>query len=491
MKRTFLSVGIILCSITLTVAQKKKIEKQFSKDEAVAHLSYLSSDEMMGRDPARPEMQLAIDYIAGEFEKYGVKQLPGADGYFQNIPFNLSSPPKSGTLTMGNESFAQKESMLVLDGQSLSGEFELIDLGYGLAEDYAGKDVKGKIVVTNLGAPDRMSPAQLFAVGREKIKLAADNGAAGLMEMYNIPSIPWQLIANYLSSDQLSLDQGESSKIPYIWVKDLKSETKNAVAQGQVTSAKLAIQGLVQKPVAGKNILGWIEGTDKNLKDEFVMLSAHYDHVGVGTPDAEGDTIYNGARDNAIGTVSVLNAAKYFAKNPPKRSILLALWTAEEKGLLGSAYYAENPLLPLEQMVYNLNIDGAGYNDTSVITVIGLTRTTEMENLEKAVAAFGLKAIEDQAPEQGLFDRSDNVSFAKKGIPAPTFSLGFTSFDDEISKYYHKAADEIDTIDLDYAAKYWKAYIFAAELIADDKSKPFWLPGDKYEEVGKSLYGIE
>lgn len=436
-------------------------------------------------------MKLAIDYIAGEFEKYGVKQIPGADGYFQNIPFNLSSPPKSGSLVLGETTYTQKESMLVLDGESLTGDYDLVDLGYGLAEDYAGKNVKGKIVVTNLGAPDRMSPAQLFAVGREKVALASENGAAGIIEMYNIPSVPWQLIANYLSSDQLSIDQGESSKLPYIWVKDLQNETKSAVANGEIKTTKLRIEGKVQKAIDGKNIVGWIEGTDKNLKNEFVMLSAHYDHVGVGTPDASGDSIYNGARDNAVGTVSVINAAKYFAKNPPRRSILLALWTAEEKGLLGSAYYAENPLLPLEQVVYNLNIDGAGYNDTSVITVIGLTRTTEMERLEKATAAFGLKAIEDQAPEQGLFDRSDNVSFAKKGIPAPTFSLGFTAFDDEIAKYYHKAADEVASMDLDYVTNYWKAYIYAAELIADNKSKPFWLANDKYEEVGKTLYGIE
>ncbi len=491
MKNTILALIIILGTSSITLAQKKKVEKRFDREEAEAHLTYLASDELMGRDPARPEMQLAIDYITGEFEKYGLMQVPGAVGYAQSIPFNLSSPPKTGNLTMGSESFTQKESMLVLDGKSLSGSFELVDLGYGLEEDYEGKDVQGKIVVTNLGAPNQMSPAQLFALGRKKTALAAEKGAIALFEMYNIPSIPWQLIANYLSSDQLSLDQGAASEMPYLWVKDLKSEMKNSVANGDVTNAELDITGKTQKPVEGKNIIGWIEGTDKKLKDEFVMLSAHYDHVGVGRADAEGDTIYNGARDNAVGTVSVINAAKYFAKNPPKRSVLFALWTAEEKGLLGSAYFAENPLIPLDKIVYNLNIDGAGYNDTSIITVIGLTRTSEQEKLMKATQAFGLEAVEDPAPEQGLFDRSDNVSFAKKGIPAPTFSLGFTAFDDEISKYYHQAGDEVDSMDLDYVVKYWKAYILAAESIADSKIQPYWLSGDKYEEVGKALYGIE
>jgi Zn-dependent M28 family amino/carboxypeptidase len=186
-----------------------------------------------------------------------------------------------------------------------------------------------------------------------------------------------------------------------------------------------------------------------------------------------------------------MNAAKYFAANPPKRSVLIALWTAEEKGLLGSAYFAENPLVPLDQIIYNLNIDGAGYNDTSVITVIGLGRTTADGLVSEAVSAFGLKAVADPAPEQGLYDRSDNVNFAKKGIPAPTFSLGFTAFDDEINKYYHKAGDQMDSMDMDYVTLYWKSFILAAEKIGNAAMKPVWIQGDKYEEAGKKLYGIQ
>jgi Zn-dependent M28 family amino/carboxypeptidase len=213
--------------------------------------------------------------------------------------------------------------------------------------------------------------------------------------------------------------------------------------------------------------------------------------VGVGTPDETGDSIYNGARDNAVGTVAVINAANYFAKNPPKRSILFALWTAEEKGLLGSAYFANNPLVPLNQIVYNLNIDNAGYNDTSIITVIGLGRTTADFMINEAVAEFGLTAKADPSPEQGLYDRSDNVNFARKGIPAPSFTLGFTAFDDEINKYYHKAGDEVESFDLNYAQLYWKSYILSAQKIANWSQKPQWTAGDKYEEVGKKLYGNE
>ncbi|WP_353681468.1 M28 family peptidase [Algoriphagus sp.] len=261
------------------------------------------------------------------------------------------------------------------------------------------------------------------------------------------------------------------------------------MADQSISKADLMISGKTNKNIDGKNVVAWIEGTDPQLKNEYVLLSAHYDHVGVGRPDAEGDSIYNGARDNAVGTVAVMNAARFFAKNPPKRSILLALWTAEEKGLLGSAYFAENPLIPLNQVIFNLNIDNGGYNDTSVITVIGLGRTTGDDQISKAVSEFGLKAIPDPAPEQGLYDRSDNVNFARKGIPAPTFSLGFQAFDDEIQKYYHKPGDHVENFDLDYAIKYWKSYILAAQLIANDSSKPVWVAGDKYEKAGKDLYG--
>lgn len=489
MQKTILGFGLLLASTQLSPAQKADIDQKFDQKESVSHFSYLASDELMGRDPARPEIKMAYNFIADQLKKYGAMPVPGADGYFQNIPFRLSAPPSKGQISLGDSTFTQGNSLLVLDGKSLSGDFDLVEVGYGLKADYEGKDVKGKVVVTNIGAPDRMTPADLFSLGREKVALALEKGAIGLVEMYNIPSIPWQLIANNLNRPQMGVDQGASSSLPYIWIKDLTNETKNAVATGKVTKATFAIEGKNNQSIEGKNVVAWVEGTDPELKNEFIMLSAHYDHVGVGRPDAEGDSIYNGARDNAVGTTAVLNAARYFAENPPKRSVLFTLWTAEEKGLLGSGYFANNPLIPLNQIVFNLNIDNAGYNDTSIITVIGLGRTSADHLISEAVAEFGIKATADPSPEQGLYDRSDNVNFARKGIPAPSFTLGFTAFDDEISKYYHQAADEVESFDMDYAAIYWKSYILAAQKIANAPEKPSWVAGDKYEAVGKQLYG--
>ena len=474
----------LVCSPAL-FAQKQDIEKRFGSKDAISQFTYLASDALMGRDPIRSEMKMAYTFIAQELEKAGAKPLPGGNGYYQDIPFNLSSPPTKGSVQLENFSFSQGQNLLVLEGSSFSGNYEVVEVGFGSAEEFTGKDLKGKIAISNVGAPNKFSPNQLFAEGRAKAKRAKEAGAVALIERFNVPSVPWQLVSGFLNRPQMGLDQGEASNLPYLWVEDLK----NQLTGTNLGNATLAIEGKVNRKIDGKNVLAMIEGTDPQLKNEYILLSAHYDHVGVGTPDETGDSIYNGARDNAVGTVAVLNAAKYFAKNPTKRSILLALWTAEEKGLLGSAYFANNPLLPLNQVVYNLNIDNAGYNDTSIITVIGLGRTTADFLINEAVAEFGLTAKADPSPEQGLYDRSDNVNFARKGIPAPSFTLGFTAFDDEINKYYHKAADEVESFDLNYAQLYWKSYILSAQKIANWSQKPQWTAGDKYEEVGKKLYG--
>jgi Zn-dependent M28 family amino/carboxypeptidase len=256
----------------------------------------------------------------------------------------------------------------------------------------------------------------------------------------------------------------------------------------QKISAKVSLSKSNDAIINSQNVIGLVEGTDPILKDEYIIYSAHYDHVGIGTADKTGDTIYNGARDNAVGTTTVLSMAENLAKYPTKRSALFILFTGEEKGLLGSKYYVENPVLPLHQMVYCFNSDNAGYNDTSLATIVGLSRTTASEHIKSAATAFGITAIDDPAGEQGLFDRSDNVNFANKGIPAPTFSLGFTAFNGDVTKYYHKPGDEANTLDYDYLLKFFQAYVLAGRNIANDPATPVWTAGDKYEAVGKTLY---
>jgi hypothetical protein len=487
---------IILFSFLFTlvifegVAQKAQIDKVIEKAEALSHFKFLASDELKGRDPERPEIDIAAYYIANQFEKYGANPLSSLNDYYQYVPFVSSTPPTVGDLKWKGSRFKHGEDLLVLGGKDLSGEYEMVVAGYGFEEDYANKEVKGKWVVVRVGAPNRLSPTALFKAGREKLALAKSKGAIGLIEMYNVPTTPWRMLVNYLNKSQLTLDidPANNDNLPYLWMKDLKGEIIKSIASGK-NIMSIDIKGKQNRKIQGRNVIAVIEGSDPQLKNEYVMLSAHYDHLGVTKPNAEGDSIYNGARDNAVGTAALIQAADYFGENPPKRSILLCAWTAEEKGLLGSSYFADNPPLPLKNIVFNLNIDNGGYNDTSLVTIIGLGRSSVDHHISAAAEDYGLEAIADPSPEQGLYDRSDNVNFAKKGIPAPTFSLGFTAFDAEIGKYYHQLSDQVDNFDLDYALKYWKTYILSAEKIANDPEKPHWKSGDKYEEAANALYG--
>ncbi|AEL27874.1 M28 family peptidase [Cyclobacterium marinum] len=473
------------------IAQKVKIDGIIERAEALSHFKFLASDELKGRDPERPEIDIAAYYIANQFEKYGAIPLSSLNAYYQYVPFVASSPPTVGELKWKGSKFKHGEDLLVLGGNDLSGDFEMVVAGYGFEDDYADKNVKGKWVVVRVGAPNRLTPTELFKAGREKQALAKSKGAIGLIEMYNVPTTPWRMLVNYLNKSQLALDldPNKHDDLPYLWMKDLKGEIIKSIASGK-NEISIDIKGKKNRKIKGRNVVAVIEGTDPQLKDEYVMLSAHYDHLGITKPNAEGDSIYNGARDNAVGTAALIQAANYFGEHPPKRSILLCAWTAEEKGLLGSSYFADNPPLPLKDIVFNLNIDNGGYNDTSLVTIIGLGRSSVDHLISVAAEDYGLEAIADPSPEQGLYDRSDNVNFAKKGIPAPTFSLGFTAFDQEIGKYYHQVSDQVDNFDLDYAIKYWKTYILSAENIANNLEKPVWKSGDKYEEASNALYGI-
>lgn len=272
-------------------------------------------------------------------------------------------------------------------------------------------------------------------------------------------------------------------------MQDIKGALVTAIETNAKNSITLQLGSMEKEAVVSNNVIGVIEGTDPKLKNEYIIYSAHYDHVGVGEPDETGDTIYNGARDNAVGTVTVLSMAQNLAKYPTKRSALFILFTGEEKGLLGSKYYVENPVLPLKNMVYCFNSDNAGYNDTSSATIVGLARTTASQHIKEAASTFGLTAIDDPAPEQGLFDRSDNVHFARKGIPAPTFSLGFTAFNGDVTKYYHRPGDEADSLDYDYLLQFFQSYVMSGRNIGNATETPFWTKGDKYEDAGKALYG--
>lgn len=224
------------------------------------------------------------------------------------------------------------------------------------------------------------------------------------------------------------------------------------------------------KSIISKNVIGYLEGKDPRMKNEFVLLCAHYDHLGAGRLMGSNDTdiIFNGARDNGMGTVALICAAKALAIKPTARSLVFIAFTGEEEGCLGSQYFVENPLISLNKIVFVLNNDGGGFNDTNLIRIAGFERISTKETITEAVSKYGLSVLPYPIEIQYLYELSDNMPFARKGIPAITVSPGFDKIDDEILKYIHTVEDEADDkFNYPYLLKFTRAYISIVRAIAD------------------------
>ncbi len=492
MKTTILFTLMVSAMLSVN-AQKlvKTINSEVDKEELRSHLYFIASDAMRGRNTGTVENEIAAQYIASRFESYGVKRAPGAESYFQQVSLMKSVSLRKANLTVGDKSFELETDMVFYTAKNGAFNGEVIYVGYGLEEDLKGLDLKGKVVVakTGNGNPnERLTPYTI-----QKQKAVKEAGAVALVELFKPGRYPWKLIQYYFSGEKFSFYDGKEGQekeagFPSAWLLDQEGDLLSyfeSLAAG--TTASLEIAGQGNHVIKVPNVVGYIEGTDPKLKEEVIMITAHFDHVGVSKVD--GDSIWNGARDNGIGVANMLTAAEFLAKNPPKRSIAFLACNAEEKGLLGSRWYAEHPVIPLEKTVYDLNTDTGGYNDVTKVTVVGFERTSVTNIFSTAASAFGLEAIDDPLPEENYYDRSDNVSFAAKGVPAVSFDPGYTEMNDEIKRYYHQPADEPQTLDYDYLTKYSKAYIYAVSLIGNYSGDLFWTAGDKYEEAGKELYG--
>ncbi len=493
-----ITVFLFSCNATKKVSTSQALTKDADQqlttatvdiNEIKGHIHYLASDEMKGRDTPSPEQDIAARYLATSLMKYGVKPPAGQQDYLQKVPMKTVYPATSGTLTFGKYDFSLPDDFLLLEGDNIDMNANVVFLDRGTEKDFSSTDVKDKIVVTFCGFEGQNNVQEWFFTGRQKMKWAKEKGAKAHIEIYTSTQIPFNFLARYFTGAAIMLDDSEGNDdFPYIWMNAGNKEAVAALKNTKDLATNIKVEGMKIDKVDTYNVVGIVEGSDPDMKDEYVIYSAHYDHVGLGAV-VEGDSIYNGARDNAVGSVTVLSAAENIAKYPTKRSAVFIFFTGEEKGLLGSSYYADNPVIPLNKVAYCFNSDNAGYNDTSKATIIGLERTDARNLIEKACTTFGLTAIKDNMPEEGLFDRSDNVNFAQKGVPAPTFSLGITAFDDEVNRYYHQAADGPNTLDYDYLFKFFKSYVYACRLIGNTSQSLFWKKGDKYYEAGKALYG--
>lgn len=490
---------LVLMTFQLS-AQVALPEFQITEQEVQSQIEYLASDALMGRRTGTPGNDTAAYFLAWQMASFGVKPVPGKTDYFQKIRFDLTKPPTKASLAIDGKELKFKDEFILLTGKALDTKAEVVYANYGWIDedtghnDYEGLDVKGKIVISLPGIPDSKDPYAPFKAIRKKRQMAKEQGATALLELYQI-SFPWPMFKSNFAKERLSL--GDASEmpndLPYGFINATMGDIVEKLKAGTTVNAQFSSGGQIVNYSYSNNVIGYVEGTDSKLKEEFVLVSAHYDHVGAGKAAggnySEQDSIFNGARDNAIGVAALLSTAKAIAAKPTARSVIFLAVTAEEIGLLGSEYYAENPLIPLNKTIFNLNTDGAGYDDTGAVSVIGYGRTGTDQWIEQSAKSQGLKVIQNPAPEAQLFDRSDNVSFSQRGVPSATYSPGVTAFTPQIMANYHQVSDEADDLDFSYVLKYCKAFANCARLIGNSTQSPQWVKGDKYEAVGNELYG--
>jgi len=413
---------------------------------------------------------------------------------------------------------------------------ELVFVGYGIQapeykwDDFKGANLKGKVLVMMNNDPD-WDP-KLFEGNRRlyygrwtyKYESAARQGAAGAIIIHTTPSAgyPWQVVQTSWSGEQFELPAGSEPRIQVAgWatedatrrllqaagqdlaklIDQAKSRDFKPVPLGITTSLELTND--IDR-VKTANVLGLLPGSDPKLKDEVVILSAHHDHLGIGTPDKTGDRIYNGAIDNAAGCATVMGIARAFAALPerPKRSILIAFVAAEEQGLLGSEYLAKHPTFPPGKIAANINYDGGNVlGRTRDLSYIGLGKSS-LDKLVGALAARQGRTLKgEQFPDRGYFYRSDQFNFAKIGVPALYLKSGTDYIgkpagwgkqqaEDYEAHRYHQPSDNFDpNWTYDGMIEDTRLGFFAALSIADNPTLPTWNPGDEFEAARKAALG--
>lgn len=495
-----------------------------------AHMAYLASDDLEGREAGTPGFDLAAAYVAGEFEKIGIAPA-GTDGtYFQEITFLRSvRAPEGRALVVKDASgtaLALTENVNAVIYNSLRGaqtkaEGPAVFVGFGIdapelgRDDFAGLDLNGKVAVMLSGTPKGIDGEERAFYGSRKFKNLSDRGAVGVMTIETPTSkgvYPFQrLLAegrldgaslswlqadgtaysnapNLIASAQVSLEGAPLlfASAPVSWDEIVTAaEAEGGAVKGFDLPLTISItQQSTHDEVKSANVLGVIEGTDPDLKGEVIVISAHLDHIGI-SKTIEADTINNGALDNASGIATMLDAARMLKNGPPlKRTVVFAAVTAEEKGLLGAQYFAMNPSAP-GTIVANVNLDMPilTYDFTDVI-VYGALRSTMGASVEAAASSMGVALTPDPRPEQGTFTRSDHFRFVEAGIPSVFLATGpanggEAAFAEHQAKNYHRPSDDMSN-NLNFAAgaKFAELNARIALALANQDVRPLWKKDD-------------
>jgi len=520
-----ISAKLILClpliaSCSRPTTSEKPQSASIDGNAIRAHIQKLASDDMQGRAPGGKGEELATKYISDFYRSIGLKtqfQAVPMIGITSDVaPMRLTG--KSGTkiLKFGDEFMAWSR----LEKDDITIDEDLVFCGYGVtAPEYQWNDfkdnVKGKIIVVLINDPQL--PDQTKFGGRAmtyygrwtyKFEEAARQGAAGALIIHETQyaGYPWEVVRASWSGEQFDIvraDKGASTVPLQGWITrdvaatlfksaglDFDDLKKKALLQ-DFRPIPLKIRASVELKntlhrVDSKNVIGVLEGSEK--PDEYVVFTAHWDHLGIGEPQ-NGDKIYNGAVDNASGVALMMEIARAATKTEvkPKRSLVFMAVTGEEQGLLGSDYYSENPVFPLNRTLANINIDGANVfgRDNNQIQVIGFGYTDLEDILKDTVAHQGRAITVDAEPEKGFYFRSDQFSFAKKGVPALyTKSVTVEDMHEYTEQRYHKPSDEFDpNWDMRVAVADGDALLDVALRVANGATWPSWKPGTEFRVV--------
>jgi hypothetical protein len=490
MRDLFLITALhILTHLIFAQEHGKYIEDTYSLDKIRSITEFLASDDLEGRDTPSEGLESAAEYISSYFKKHGVKPLPDLEGYFQPVKMFSYVQPDQITVTHGKIQIDSPGSLLMVSGQSgfLSAGWEKID---SVDQNLENTNLSGKILVYIVDRNAILNQREILLESREVRSIAKEKGAAGILEVFKKNNRHWDGFQRFYGRTKISLENrgGKGVDIPHIILKDVLGDFETSFEKNISGLLSIEISGMKEMKFITHNVIGIVEGKDSRLNDEFIVCAAHYDHVGIGRPDAAGDSIYNGARDNAVGVMSVMMAAENVARYPTERPVLFVLFTGEEKGLLGSKWFVEYPPIPLNNIIFCLNTDGGGYNDTTIVTVIGKRRIKTNNLFEDACNENSLSAFEGTDNTQFLFNNSDNVTFSRGGIPSVTFSLGFRELDARILKHYHQPSDEVETLDFKYILKFTKSFGMALRMIADSEERLFWNEEDEFYKKGRILY---
>ncbi|WP_296597502.1 M28 family metallopeptidase [Phenylobacterium sp.] len=496
-----------------------------------AHVTFLSSDLLKGREAGSEGYDIAANYVASQFAQLGLRPAGGAGGWFQPVPLLAVRPADEGRFVVKGRDGAETPLVFaedVMPGKPL-GQTErqvsapLVFVGFGVVapehrrDDYKGLDVKGKIVVVLQGAPSSFQTEEraYYANGRTKRAQAAAHGAIGMISLY-LPSDEkrrpfaegkrtWQSWAMTWrkpdgSPNDVALQTPQLATVSVAGAEKLFAGAKKTYAEVAAAAEKpkgdpprfalaTRLDATVRtetKILESANVAGLIEGSDPKLRNEVVVLSAHLDHIGV-TPPVKGDGINNGALDNASGIATTLEVARAFQTSgkAPRRSVLVLAVTGEEKGLLGAEYFARNPTLSGSTIVADVNLDMPilTYDFTDVIA-FGAERSTLAAAVRNAAGREGVALSPDPMPEEGLFTRSDHFRFVETGVPSTFLMTGFQNggeakFRGFLAGCYHKPCDDVSQ-ELDWAAgaKFARINYEIAREIADADARPLWNKGD-------------